>query len=85
MSLACERSWVPTHGRVKPTTYKIDTCCSLARRSVLLGHDKDWMARGQDNVTEWDIISGHGAWFLSEAELLSHQECALSQVSTRGG
>ena len=34
--LACRRSWVRTHGRVKPMTYKMDTCHFLARCSALL-------------------------------------------------
>ena len=37
IGLACGRSWVLPHGRVKPKTYKIDTCHSLARCSSLLG------------------------------------------------
>ena len=34
---------------------QIDTCLFLARRSALIGYDKDWLAQCQDNVTKWDI------------------------------
>ena len=33
----CGRSWVRTHGWIKPMTYKIDTSFFVARCSVLLG------------------------------------------------
>ena len=36
----------------KPMTYKIDTCCFLARHSALIGHDNDWFVQCQDNVTD---------------------------------
>ena len=45
------------HGRVKPMTYKIDTCRFQARCSGLLGYGKGWLVQCQDNVTEWDIRS----------------------------
>ena len=41
-------------------TYKIDTCCFLARvarRSALLGYGNDWLVQCQDTVTELDIRS----------------------------
>ena len=42
-------------GRVKPTTYKIDTCRYVAWHSALLGGGKDWLAHYQDNVTGWKL------------------------------
>ena len=41
------------HDRVKPITYKIDTCCYLVWWSTLLGLQKNWLA--QDNVSKCDI------------------------------
>ena len=35
--------------------FKNYTCRFLARRSALLGEDKDWLAQCQDNTTEQDI------------------------------
>ena len=46
------------HGRVKPMTYKVDTCRFLARCSALLGQGKDWLAQYQYNVTDGEL--GHG-------------------------
>ena len=43
--------------RVKPLTYKIDTCQTLAKHLTLLGSGTDWLVQCQDNVTEWDIRS----------------------------
>ena len=44
--------------RVKPMTYKIDTCYYLAWYLALIVWDKDWLAQYQDNMTDWDI----GSW-----------------------
>ena len=46
-------------GRVKPMTFKIDTCHFLAYRLALIGWNKDSLAQCQDNVTQWDI----GSWY----------------------
>ena len=70
VSLAGNRG-LETHCRVKPKTYKIDTCRILTWCSAVIGYGKDWLVQYQDNVTEWDIRS----W-------LSHNEYTLSQVST---
>ena len=48
--------------RSSQTDYlKIETSRFLARHSALLGQGKDQLAQHQDNVTEWDGISGHVA------------------------
>ena len=44
-------------GRVKPMTLKMCACRFLVRQLALLGQGKDWLAQGQDNVTEWEIRS----------------------------
>ena len=62
--------------RVKPMSFKIDSCRFRPWPSALIGEDKDWLA--QDNVTEWDMGS-HGAGSLVSQSI---NECALSQVST---
>ena len=43
-------------GRVKPLTYKIDTCHFLAWLLLLIGYGNDWLTECQDNVTG---ILGH--------------------------
>ena len=51
-----DRAQTPgVEGRVKPVNYKIDTWPHLAWRPALLGYGKDWLARYQGNMTEWDI------------------------------
>ena len=45
----------------QPSQLKLDTCCFLVRQSTLVGLDMEWLALFQDNVTEWDMTSGHGA------------------------
>ena len=55
--------------RIKPMTYKIDTCRSLARCLALLGSGKDWLAQCQDNVTEWTEAIVLAGWFPSGAAL----------------
>ena len=70
-------------GRVKPMTYKIDTCRFLARCLVLLGQDKDWFAQCQDHVTEWEIRSWCWRPDFPVGQHYSHHECSLSQIGTR--
>jgi hypothetical protein len=33
--------------------YKIDICCFYAKHAALRINSKDWLVRGQDNVSEW--------------------------------
>ena len=47
-------------GWVKINDLKIDTYRFLVSRLALLGLGKDWLAHGQDNVTEWDVRSWCG-------------------------
>ena len=54
---ALESRLVP--GRVKPMTYKTDTCNFLTWSSAIIENDKDWLLLSQENMTEWDIWS-HG-------------------------
>ena len=73
--LACGTLWDRTHGRVKPMTYNIDTCCFLSRCLVLLGEGKDWFAQWQENVTErCQQVMMPVTWYPSEAALYSYQE-----------
>jgi hypothetical protein len=41
---------------VKP---KIGICCFSAKHAVLKRKSKDWLARNQDNVFEWGVMSIH--------------------------
>jgi hypothetical protein len=37
--------------------YKIGICCFSAKHAALSRKSKDWLARNQDNVFEWDDMS----------------------------
>ena len=54
-SLECGRSWV--HDRVKTNDYEISICCFSTKHAVLRRKSKDWLARNQDNVSEWGDMS----------------------------
>ena len=43
--------------------YKIGICCFSAKHAALRGKSKDWLARNQDNVSEWGNMSIHGLLF----------------------
>ena len=37
--------------------YPIGICCFSAKHAALRRKSKDWLARNQDNVSEWDYMS----------------------------
>ena len=39
--------------------YKIDICCFSFKHAALRRKSKDWLARTQDNVSEWGDMSIH--------------------------
>jgi hypothetical protein len=43
----------PRSGQTKD--YKIDICCFSGKYTTLRCTSKDWLARNQDNVSEWSI------------------------------
>ena len=43
--------------------YNIGICCFSAKHTALKRKCKDWLARNQDNVSEWDYMSIHGLFF----------------------
>jgi hypothetical protein len=59
-------SWVdggfePRSGQTKD--YKIGICCFSAKHAALRRKSKDWLARNQNNVSEWSDMSIHGLLF----------------------
>jgi hypothetical protein len=42
---------------VQTKDYKIDMCCFSAKHAALRRESKDWLARNQNNVSEWSDIS----------------------------
>jgi hypothetical protein len=43
--------------------YKIGICCFSAKHAALRSKSKDWLARNQNNVSEWSNMSIRGLFF----------------------
>ena len=43
--------------------YNIGICCFSAKHAALRRENKDWLARNQNNVSEWSDISTRGLFF----------------------
>jgi hypothetical protein len=43
--------------------YKIGICCFSAKHAALRRKSKDWLARNQNNVSEWSDVSTRGLLF----------------------
>ena len=43
--------------------YRIGICCFSAKQAVLRKKGKDWLARNQNNVSEWSDMSARGLMF----------------------
>jgi hypothetical protein len=54
-SSAVDRGFDPQLGQIKD--YKIGICCFSAKHAALRRKNKDWLARNQDNVSEWGDMS----------------------------
>ena len=52
---AVDRGFKPWLG--KTTDYKIGSCCLSAKHAALSSKRKDWLARKQNNVSEWSEMS----------------------------
>ena len=60
-SSAVDRGFEPRSGQTKD--YEIGICCFSAKHTALRRKSKDWWARNQDNVSEWDDMSIGGLLF----------------------
>jgi hypothetical protein len=60
-SSAVDRGFEPRSGQTKD--YKIGICCFSAKHAALRRKNKDWMARNQNNVSEWGDMSTRGLLF----------------------
>ena len=54
-SSTVDRGFEPRSGGTK--VYKISICCFSAKHAALRRKSKDWLARNQDNVSEWSDMS----------------------------
>ena len=57
-SSVVDRGFDPRSGQSKE--YKIGICCFFAKHTALSKKNKDWLARNQDNVSEWGDMSIRG-------------------------
>jgi len=60
-SIAVDHRFEPQSGQTKD--YKIGICCFSAKHAALRRKSKDWLARNQDNVFEWGVMSISGLLF----------------------
>ena len=60
-SSAIDRGFKPRSGQTKD--YEIGMCCFSAKHAALRRKSKDWLARNQNNVSEWSDISTSGLLF----------------------
>ena len=60
-SSAVDRRFKPRSGQTKD--YKIGICYFSAKHAALRSKSKDWLARNQNNVSEWGDMSLRGLLF----------------------
>ena len=60
-SSAVDRGFDPRSGKTKD--YKIGICCYSTKYTALREKRKKWLARNQDNVSEWSEMSTRGLLF----------------------
>ena len=58
---AVDRGFEPRSGLTKD--YAIGMCCFSANHLSLRSKNKDWLARNQNNVSEWSDMSIRGLLF----------------------
>jgi hypothetical protein len=56
-----DHGFEPQSGQTKD--YKIGICCFSARHIALRRKNKNWLARNQNNVSEWSDMSTRGLLF----------------------
>jgi hypothetical protein len=61
-SSAVDREFKSRSGHTKD--YKIGICFFSAKHTALRRKSKDWLARNQNNVSEWSDMSTRGLLFL---------------------
>jgi hypothetical protein len=60
-SSAVDRGFEPRSGQTKD--YKIGICCFSTKHTALRRKSKDWLARNQNNVSEWSDMSARRLLF----------------------
>ena len=57
-SNAVDRGFEPQTGQTRD--YKIGMCCFFTKHAAFRRKSKDWLARSQENVSEWGDMSIRG-------------------------
>ena len=65
ISSAEDRGIDPRSGQTKD--FKIGICCFSAKHAALRSKSKDWLARNQDNVSEWSNMFHADCCFIEQA------------------
>ena len=60
-SIVVDRGFEPRTGQTKDD--KIGVCCFSANHAALTRKNHDWLARNQNNVSEWSDMSFRGLFF----------------------
>jgi hypothetical protein len=60
-SSVVDRGFKPWSGQTKD--YKVGMCCFSTKHAALRSKSKDWLARNQNNVSEWNDMSTHRLLF----------------------
>ena len=60
-SIAVDRGFDPQSNQTKD--FKIGICCLSAKHAALSRKSKDWLARNQNNVSEWSDMFTRGLLF----------------------
>jgi hypothetical protein len=60
-SSAVDRGFEPRSGQTKD--FKIGMCCFSTKHATLRRKSKEWLARNQNNVSEWSDMSTRGQLF----------------------
>ena len=79
-SSAVDRGFEPQSGQTKD--YKIDICCFSAKHAALRKNSKDWLARNQNNVTEWSNMSTRGLLFQSTSTIYKNPTQCVGLVQS---
>jgi hypothetical protein len=70
---AVDRGFEPQSGKTKD--YKIGICCFSAKNAALRSKSKDWLARNQNNVSEWSECLSADCCFSELALCKSYSAC----------
>jgi hypothetical protein len=60
-SSAVDHGFEPRSGQIKD--YKIGICCFSTKHTALMRKSKNWLARNQNNVSEWSDMSNRELLF----------------------